>query len=233
MRIKILILSFLILIALFATNSCSVNWDNPESQTVDEMFAGDAGSNNTSSDFPQTPFESRSNQAGQKNKAILTTPIAGKLTTVALSPQEARSLAEPQTTTTSSAANNTTETIIPPAATNTAAAAPLSTPASVEGGWSFDLVDSTQRAASLTLFQSGDAIYGTGNLRLDANTTLMATASGTLTGDKLFIDLVTLERLNLYRLALTMSADTADGSYTAFSPSAPPSTGTANGLRSV
>lgn len=41
MRIGILILSSLILIAFFAINACSIKWDEPGSQSVDQMFSGD------------------------------------------------------------------------------------------------------------------------------------------------------------------------------------------------
>jgi hypothetical protein len=89
------------------------------------------------------------------------------------------------------------------------------------------------RNATLTLFQNGDAVYGTGKLDLDANTTLMAAASGTISDDKLNLDMVSLEKVSLYRIAMTVSGDSVTGSYTAFSPSATSTTGTAKGVRSV
>ena len=55
-------------------------------------------------------------------------------------------------------------------------------PTSISGGWSLELTDSASHTAALTLFQSGDAVFGTGNVNLDANTTMMAAASGTLKG---------------------------------------------------
>ena len=42
MKIKLSIISFTILLTLFALNASSVNWDSPESQTVDQML-GDNG----------------------------------------------------------------------------------------------------------------------------------------------------------------------------------------------
>jgi hypothetical protein len=41
MRIKILMLSSLVLLAFFAINSSSIKWDDPGSQSVDQMFTGD------------------------------------------------------------------------------------------------------------------------------------------------------------------------------------------------
>jgi hypothetical protein len=89
------------------------------------------------------------------------------------------------------------------------------------------------RTAVLTLFQSGDAVYGSGNVKLDANTTTMAAASGTLAGSELNLDLVTLGKVNLYRLTLMVSGESATGNYTAYSPSSSTSTGTAKGTRSA
>jgi hypothetical protein len=96
-----------------------------------------------------------------------------------------------------------------------------------------ELTDSASHSAAFTLFQSGDAVFGTGNVNLDANTTLMATASGTLTDNKLNLDIVTLEKMNLYRLALMVSGESVTGDYTAYSPSASSSTGSAKGTRTV
>ena len=39
MKIKLSLISFTILLTLFALNASSVNWDSPESQTVDQMLA--------------------------------------------------------------------------------------------------------------------------------------------------------------------------------------------------
>ena len=40
MRIKVLIMSSLLLLALFAIKSYSVDWDNPEGQSADHLIAG-------------------------------------------------------------------------------------------------------------------------------------------------------------------------------------------------
>jgi hypothetical protein len=52
------------------------------------------------------------------------------------------------------------------------------------------LNDSASRKVILTIFQNGDAVYGTGNLNLDANTAMTAAASGTVTGDQVNLDIV-------------------------------------------
>ena len=102
---------------------------------------------------------------------------------------------------------------------------------SASGSWSLVLNDSASRTAVLTLFQNGDAVYGTGNLNLDANTTLIAAASGTIAGDKLSLDVVSLGKVSLYRITMTLSGDSATGDYTTFNPSVASTTGTVNGVR--
>jgi uncharacterized protein YjfI (DUF2170 family) len=43
----------------------------------------------------------------------------------------------------------------------------------------------------------------------------MAAASGTISDDKLNLDMVSLEKVSLYRIAMTVSEDLVTGSYTA------------------
>ena len=62
---------------------------------------------------------------------------------------------------------------------------------------------------------------------------MMAAASGTIAGDRLNLDLVSLEKVNLYRISMTVNGDSATGSYTAFNPSSASTTGTANGVISA
>ena len=132
-----------------------------------------------------------------------------------------------QTSTVQNVAANTT------AAPTPAQVASTTEPTSVSGGWSLELTDSASHTAALTLSQSGDAVFGTGNVNLDDNTTMMAAASGTLIGRELNLDIVTLGKVNLYRLTLMVSGEWATGNYTAYSPSSSPSTGTAKGTRTV
>ena len=50
MKIKILILSSLLMLAFSAIAVYAVNWDNPSSQSVDQMLSGsETGDNNTPS----------------------------------------------------------------------------------------------------------------------------------------------------------------------------------------
>ena len=77
----------------------------------------------------------------------------------------------------------------------------------ISGTWSLELVDSAARNATITLLRSASGkVYGKGTI-VEGNDTFTATASGSISGDKLNLDLVTLEKLGLYRLVLPVSAD--------------------------
>jgi hypothetical protein len=225
MRIKILIVSSLFLLAFFAINARPVNWDNPDDQSVDQMIAGpDQGTIILPSGPVETPQSSRAAQIGQPGKNILSKPFASNTSSGASTPQQARNQELTQTPVTQPIVTNST---VPVRSTTS------SEPTSVSGSWSLVLNDSASRTAALTLFQSGDAVYGIGNINLDANTTMIAAASGTITGDRLNLDLVSLEKVNLYRISMTVNGDSATGSYTAFTPSSASITGTANGVISA
>ena len=151
-------------------------------------------------------------------------PVGNKLTSVATNPQESRSQDQNQTVATPTVAANPNVQAKPTMSSDLAI---------VSGSWSLDLNDSASRKAILTIFQNGDTIYGTGNLNLDANTAMIAVASGTVTGNQVNLDIVSLGKVTLYRIFMTVSGDSATGSYTAFSPGLSPATGTAKGLRLV
>jgi hypothetical protein len=224
MKIKILILSSFLLLASFAIAAHA--FADSEGKTADELIAGDQ-TDTTPAGMSHDPWASRDAQTGQKGKDILSVPMGDALNSGALTAKSARSQESPQTSPVQNVTANTT------AAPAPAQAVAPAEPTSVSGGWSLELTDSASRTAVLTLFQSGDAVFGTGNVNLDANTTMMATASGTLTDNKLNLDLVTLGKVNLYRLALMVSGESATGDYTAYSPNASPSTGSAKGTRTV
>lgn len=98
------------------------------------------------------------------------------------------------------------------------------------GSWTFELRDSKTRQLALTLFQSEDAVFGEGSIN-DGGDTLQVSASGSAEGDKLKLDVTTSGTINLYRLALTISGNSASGDYRAFSNDGQPWTGITNGFR--
>ena len=145
-----------------------------------------------------------------------------------MSPKDSRNEAESATTAQGSNTNPTTET----AQVNQTTRTPSSTSSgNVSGSWSFELTDNSVKNVALTLFQSGDAVFGTGSMN-DGNNPQIVAASGSLDGDKLNLDLTTSGSINLYRLALTPSGDSASGDYQAFSANGSSMTGSAKGTRS-
>lgn len=234
MRTKALVLSALLLLALFAGNSYSVNWDNPESQTVDQMFAGDSGAP-LNGEYA-SPQASRAAQAGQENKAILNLPVGSTLSSGATSPQQARSDETNQVNSTQQVVTKIPSTEPKQTTVGTEPVRQTVSPdttSSMAGSWSLKLNDNASRNAALTLFQSGEAVYGTGNINLDPTTVAMAIASGIIKNDKLSLDVVSLGQVSLYRIYMTLSGDSASGSYTTYSPgSSSPVNGTATLIRS-
>jgi len=173
MRIGILILTSLVLLAFFAINACSIKWDDPGSQSIDQMFTGDNRSISTESG--------------------ITRDIPGELS--------------------SSGASGTE-----------------STP--ISGKWSMEFNYGSPPKATLNLFQNGDVVYGTGVLILDPKTNLEVAAGGTVMGDKMNLDMISLGNVSLYSITMTVIGNSASGTYTAYKPGAPPSGGPANAIRS-
>jgi hypothetical protein len=122
-----------------------------------------------------------------------------------------------------------------PAAEDTAGTEPetSSSGAAIAGGsWSFTLDESTPKEMVLTLFQSGDAVFGTGSINTGDNTLVVA-ASGTADSDSMDLDVTSIGTISLYRMALDLDGDSASGSYDAFAASGESWTGSAEGVRSV
>jgi len=151
----------------------SIKWDDPDSQSVDQMFTGDNRSTSTESGITRDiPSELSSSGASDTES----TPISGK--------------------------------------------------------WSMELNYGSPPKATLNLFQDGDVVYGTGVLILDPKTNLEVAAGGTVMGDKMNLDMISLGNVSLFRITMTVIENSASGTYTAYSPGAPPSSGPANAIRS-
>ncbi len=110
----------------------------------------------------------------------------------------------------------------------TAAAASASAPASVAGRWSLVLSDSMDRSVSIMLAQSDDAIFGRGYM-VYGNTTQDVTATGTVSGTEIDIDLLAINDMNLFRLKLNLDGSVLSGDYVAHSASVAPWTGGVEG----
>jgi hypothetical protein len=222
MRVKILIASSLLMLALITMKCPAPNWNNPGVQSADELISGGKGV--VISDLTSQAQASRAAQMGESGKDILNQASGSALSSGASTPQEARSQDLSETSETQS--NATDET------------APLETvtstqPAAIFGSWSLELNDNEPHLANLTIFQDEDAVYGTGTIKLDAGSVVTATASGTITDQELSLDLVSVEKVSLYRISMTVSGDSAIGNYVAFSPGEASITGNAKGVRAA
>lgn len=109
--------------------------------------------------------------------------------------------------------------------TTTATAA---TPVSVAGRLSLTLTDNQVRSANLILSQSGDVIFGRGYM-VTGNTTQDVSATGSVTGSAVDLDLLTMNDITLFRLDLNLSGSALAGDYTAYSATSAPWTGRAEG----
>jgi hypothetical protein len=213
-RIK-LVISFLFLLAFFAIGSYSIDWNNPENyKTVDDLISSGNGYGPSLTEQAQA---SRAAQIGQPGTGILSVPFGNNSSSGASTTQQARNQEQNQTVATQPVATNVF--------TSTQAR-----PTSVAGTWSLEIAAGTPIYANITLVQSEDAVFGKGKI-MDGNDTETAVASGSIKGDMLNLDLLSLENLRLYRLSMTVSGDSATGSNTAFSPNESPSTGPAKGMR--
>jgi len=102
----------------------------------------------------------------------------------------------------------------------------------VRGKWTLKLMESLPGQADLMLLQDRNIILGRGTL-MSGGSTLTVTASGQVYNDVLYLDLVSLEDLKLYRFTLTMSQDSLSGSYNAFDGLGSVWSGSASGSRSA
>lgn len=197
MRIRIiLILPSLFLLVFLALNAYAIRWNEPGSQSVDEMFTND----NRSLDEGYGVVHTGSFSSGSSDTESTGALDTGQGQTGVISDVQAQSQSSESTT--------------------------------ISGKWSMELNFGAPPKATLTFYQDGDAVYGTGYMNMDAKTNLEVAVGGTVMGDKLDFDMITLKKVSLYRVSMTVSGNSAAGSYTAFTPGEAQSGGTIRGLRS-
>jgi hypothetical protein len=165
----------------------------------------------------QNPHTSRAAWAANPNVKILNTPIGSNDSVGASNPQQTANKSQNQTVITQPIVANAT---VPK----------QSESIPVSGNWSLEIVDNTSRNATLTISQSGDTVFGKGNFKVGNNTITVA-ACGNVSGNKLNIDLVTLEEMSLYQLSMITNGNSATGSYTEFRSIGSTSTGTVKGVK--
>jgi hypothetical protein len=236
MKIDRLLLLPIIALAYFAMNAQAVLDPsqvslNPGESLADKLMEQSGQPENYVNEmgFAPTPKEERERQ---KNKTSLNWSMPSSLAGGGNSAKASRSHAESQnadaaqdTTTDATASENanaevSSGTELPPAASS----------ARVAGLWSFELNDTTQKYAVITILQNGDELSGEGSLR-EGNDTLKTAVSGSLQADKMNLVITTLGTISQYKLALGLSGDSAIGNYTAFSADGDSWTGSADGLK--
>jgi hypothetical protein len=103
-----------------------------------------------------------------------------------------------------------------------------SAPASVAGRWSLAFTDGTAGSASLMLAQSNDALFGRGYM-VYGNATQEVTATGSVSGNEISLDVLALNDMFLYRMDLALENNLLSGEYTAYSVSIAPWSGAVKG----
>ncbi len=186
-----------------------------------KVLGNGTSTSSEASDFSAEINEEIQNQiAANPNAAQTSSPQEIETSQVSTS-QAATSQAATSQAATSQAATSqaaTSQAATSQAATSQVATSQVATSqaASVAGNWSFRLRDSKNRIMALRLFQTDSAVFGTGTIN-DGGDTLPVSASGSVEGDKLYMDATSSGTVTLYRLALTASGNSASGEYRAAS----------------
>ncbi len=105
---------------------------------------------------------------------------------------------------------------------------PSSIASSLAGSISLVLTDSTIRSVTIVLTQSGDIVFGKGSM-ISGGVTQDVAATGSVSGNNLNMDLLSMKDINLYKLSIGISGKSLSGSYSALSSSPTPLTGTVTG----
>lgn len=169
---------------------------------------------------------SRERYFAEKENSTLDWEMPSSLSGSGSTPFESRSMAQEQ----SSAEVQDSSSQSSEISTDAQIASNQSVIANASGTWSLQLNDSMQRDVSLTLFQEGASIFGSGSLR-EGNSTSQVMASGTLQGDLLNLDLTTQQPITLYKLLMNLSDDEVSGKYSAISSGGDKWTGQVDGFR--
>lgn len=237
MRFIELTLSALILTACLAANAAAIKDPGQVSVGAGESLADkliDLTNNpevyKSTSGFAATPDESKTQWT---NRTGVDFTMPESLSGGGKSAKESRAAAEAasseQTEDTAGAETSPAgETGAAESDSTAQSGAPSSGAADVAGSWSFTLNENTPKEMMLTLFQSGDVVYGTGSINMGDNTLVVA-ASGSVDSDSMDLDVTTIGTISLYRIALDLDGDSASGSYDAFATSGETWTGNAQG----
>ncbi len=230
MRFKNLFVCSLALVALCAVNGQSI-YDSI-GKSVDQLIDESNGIYSHDPSYPETPQESRT--LWSKERGINFT-MPSKLAGNSTNPEESRRSAQAsdriqyQTASSTNEAQSDAKNTVQASSSQEIAGSQAT---SVVGNWTFGLRDSKNRILALTLFQSDNAVSGTGTIN-DGGETQEVSASGFIQGDKLGLNATSSGSINLYQLVLTTNGNSASGEYRAFPVSGEPWIGLAEGMRAT
>lgn len=229
MRFKNLFVTTLVLVALCASNAHSIG--DSIGKSVDQLIDESNGIRSHDIYHPENPQEARTLWSLERG---INFTMPGKVSgnsTSASSDASSSPDASRLSTELSKEAQNQVAGATSVAQTPSSQEIAATNASNASGNWSFRLRDSKKnRVLALTLFQSYNAVYGTGRIN-DGGDTLAVSASGSVEGDKLYLDATSSETITLYRLALTQSGNSASGEYRAFSTGTETWIGLAEGVR--
>jgi len=232
MKLKLLVVSSMLLIAFQVMMAFGADWANQQSLSAEELLSGgEVTVYKNPSGFAATPQAQRELD---KNKSSLDWTMPSTLTGGGNSAKESRTSAEAaseetaastatEETATSADTSPATDTELPPAQPQVT---------EVGGSWYFTLNDSQVRDMALVLFQNGNDIFGAGKIK-EGNNTLDVTVSGSVANFALDLNVVSLGTISLYKLKLDLSEDWATGEYQAFSSGSDSWTGSAEGEKTA
>jgi hypothetical protein len=89
--------------------------------------------------------------------------------------------------------------------------------APVAGSWTLTLNDLAKRYLKLNLYQSGDAVFGSGELE-DSGVTTPVSAGGSVLGNRLALFVIPAGSQNMFRLSLTIQPGSMNGDYIFIAP---------------
>jgi hypothetical protein len=231
MRFKNLFVMALLLVALCASNACSIG--DSVGKSADQLIDESNGIHSHDIYHPENPQEARalwSLQHGTNftmpDKVLENSTGTSTSTRTNTNPE-----APPASADSSNGLQNQIADATNASQTTLSQGVAALNATNAAGNWSFRLRDSRKnRVLALTLFQLYNAVFGTGRIN-DGGDTLDVSASGSVEGDKLYLDATSSGTIILYRLALTESGNTASGEYRTFSTSGETWKGLADGVR--
>jgi hypothetical protein len=222
MKFKNLFVMSLVLVALCVSNAYSIG--DSIGKSVDQLIDESNGIYSHDINHPENPKEARdlwSKERGinftmpSKLSGNSTSPGASKIST-----QTDEGIQYQAASTTNAAQTPSSQAVAGSQATN------------VAGNWSFRLRDSKNRVMALALFQSDNAVSGTGTIN-DGGETQKVSASGSVQGDKWNLNATSSGTITLYQLFLATKGNSASGEYRAFPTSGEPWIGLAEGMRTT